>query len=172
MTGRLHFHKVKPEIRDSLVKFSQAQDSVSKLKRHQNCRLGGRSLTTFQLPNFAAKHSTCLTKKRSKLQLLHHLWRPGRLEPLPRDCSQSFPLSQPLDQPWEKGTWSPLRKASYPPRVKYLTPPPKNGWFSFIPSSSETTPGANTSKVVKSSPISSLPSFPDCWVGIGHPCRI
>ena len=30
MTGRLHFHKVKPEIRDSLVKFSQAQDSVSK----------------------------------------------------------------------------------------------------------------------------------------------
>ena len=59
MTGMFHFHKVKPEIRDSLVKFSQAQDSVSKLKRHQNCRLGGRSLTTFQMQNFPPKQHSC-----------------------------------------------------------------------------------------------------------------
>ena len=78
MDGMIHFQQVKPEMCDCLlVKFSQVQDSVSKGNRIAR----GRSLTTFQSQNIAAKHSARYTASLQTVKLLvfnyvsflHHL---------------------------------------------------------------------------------------------------
>ena len=78
MDGMIHFQQVKPEMCDCLsVKFSQVQDSVSK----GNKIARGRSLTTFQLQKFAAKHWARYTARLQTMKVLvfnlssflHHL---------------------------------------------------------------------------------------------------
>ena len=66
MAKIIHFQQVKPEMCYCLsVKFSQLWDSVSKGNRVAR----GRSLTTFQLQNFAAKYSALYTATLQTMKL-------------------------------------------------------------------------------------------------------